>query len=85
MYVLSKESAKLILEKYNKGYFEKSVADRTMQHFASDWTITKDGERALVYPMLAVENSALQYIEDSAHADFHDACIKAQFEEGAFS
>ena len=82
MYVLSKESAKILLDKYGlgSGYREKSLADRTMRPFASDWTITKHGKRALIYPMLAVENGRIQRIQDAVHAK----CFKAQFEESLF-
>ena len=84
MYVLSKESAKTLLDKYGAGYVEKGLKDTTMQPFASDWTITKDGRRALVYPMLALENGRVQRIPDPAHATFHENCFNAQFEEGMF-
>ena len=86
MYVLSKESAKTLLDKYGaeSGYVEKSSKDKTMQPFASDWTITKDGGRALVYPMLAVENDHVQNNQFPTHANFHEKCFNAQFEENVF-
>ena len=86
MYVLSKEKAKIVLDKYGagSGYAERSLQDTTMQPFASDWTITKDGKRAVLYPMLAVENDRVQHIADPLHANFHAKCFQAQFEEDAF-
>ena len=86
MYVLSKESAKILLDKYGagSGYYEKSLTDGTMRPFSPDWTLTKDGNRALIYPMLAVENDRVQIVTDVIHATFHKKCFRAQFEEGVF-
>lgn len=87
MYVLSKESARTLLDKYGagSGYVEKSLKDNTMQPFASDWTITKDGRRALVYPMLAVENDRVQNNQQyPMHAAFHETCFKAHYEKDVF-
>lgn len=57
MYMLSRYNAKLLLDKYNyeSGYAERSLEDETMTHFSADWTITKDGKRAIISPMIAVE------------------------------
>jgi hypothetical protein len=51
MYMLSREHAKQLLDLY-----EHSAADAYGQPFAADWTLTKQGRRALVYPMLAIED-----------------------------
>ena len=55
MYMISRENAKRILETYSyeSGYAERSIGKN--KHFSADWTITKDGKRAIVSPLLAVE------------------------------
>lgn len=55
MYMLTKKHAKYILDKYTIEYAIRSMSDKNMQPFSADWTITKEGNRALIYPMLAVE------------------------------
>lgn len=58
MYMLSREHAKRILDRYDydSGYAERSLQDRSMVHFSADWTITKDGRRAIITPLLSVES-----------------------------
>jgi len=50
MFMVSRESAKMMLERFSDPYkTEKTV------YFASDWTLTKVERNACLYPMLAVE------------------------------
>jgi hypothetical protein len=58
MYMLSKNSSKKILDKYGdeSGYAERSFNNPEMTPFSADWTITKDGNRALLSPPLAIED-----------------------------
>ena len=58
MYMLSKNSAKKILDKYgdDSGYAERSQNNPDMTPFSADWTITKDGNRALLSPPLIIED-----------------------------
>jgi len=56
MYMLSRVNAKKILDKYYVGYLEKKLQDDTLTPFSCDWTITKDGNRMLLYPLLAIED-----------------------------
>jgi len=73
MYMLSRTHAKTLLEKYYNGYAEQSInpeLNANMQPFCSDWTITKDGNRAIIYPMYAVEDGKTQYETGGQH-NFH--------------
>jgi GR25 family glycosyltransferase involved in LPS biosynthesis len=73
MYMLTKKHAKYLLDKYSLEYAIRSLNDNTLQPFSSDWTITKDGNRALIYPMLAVETAdkiSGHYGQDT----FHENC-----------
>ena len=64
MILFSKKYAKTILEKYNIDYAIKASADNLLPPFSGDHTITKDGNRALIYPMIAVETC------DKIYADY---------------
>ena len=77
MYMLSRERATAILAEYT---LATALDPASAVPFASDWTITKQGRRARVVPMLAVEEG------DSASGDagqisFHRRCFDAQYDE----
>jgi GR25 family glycosyltransferase involved in LPS biosynthesis len=57
MYMLSRTSAKAILDIYYNGisYIEKSL-NNNLPPLSADWTITKYGNRALYFPLLVIEN-----------------------------
>ena len=78
MYMLTKKHAKYILDKYTIEYSIRSISDKNMQPFSADWTITKEGNRALIYPMLAVEIAEKQSSCDS-HAIYHENCKTANY------
>jgi hypothetical protein len=71
MYMISRSHAKTLLNKYYNGdYARASLEERSTQPFSSDWTITKDGNRALIYPMLAVEDGKSNHEHWGQH-NFH--------------
>ncbi len=92
MYMLSRSHAQSILEKYYSGYAEKTLntdyeLSTTLQPFYADWTITKNGNRAIVYPMYAVEDAGPQ----SGHIDdynqqhiFHRGCFNFNYNRDTF-
>lgn len=70
MYMINKDFAKYLLDKYYNKFagFDDSV-------FIVDKTIIKEGNRALLYPMLAIENGEFQ--EDK----YHKLCNKIHYNE----
>jgi len=70
LYMISRNYAKWLLEKYGSGYAYQSHVDKSLPAFSPDWTITKNCNRALMYPMLAVEDGKGCY-PDVAQNDFH--------------
>jgi GR25 family glycosyltransferase involved in LPS biosynthesis len=60
MYMITRKHAKFLLDKYYSDYSERSVKDTTLAPFSPDWTITKEGNKALIVPMYAVENGKHQ-------------------------
>jgi GR25 family glycosyltransferase involved in LPS biosynthesis len=55
LYMINKAGAKRILDEYAYGYADRTINDPS-KSFSPDWTITKIQRRALMYPMMAVED-----------------------------
>lgn len=85
MYMLSKEHAKYLLDKYDSqsGYAERTIHDSSLTPFSADWIITKQGNRALISPILVVEDNKCVYNEKNQES-FHKACHKAHFHSELF-
>ena len=81
MYMLSREQAKRIIEKYANGYADRFLANpqEIYPPFSADWTITKEGNRKMIYPMLAIEDGKSNY-DDEGQRRFHDAAHNAHKE-----
>jgi len=74
MYLLSRKQATRIVEKYANGYADHFLANSAtvFPPFSADWTITKEGRRCIVYPMLAIEDGLTNYGDDEGgQRDFH--------------
>lgn len=86
MYMLSRSHAKQLLKKYYNGYAEQSInteCNANMRPFCSDWTITKEGNKALVYPMYAVEDGKTNYEHGGQH-NFHQDCFHRNYNPEQF-
>lgn len=79
MYMMNRETAQFMLEKYTLDYGIRSLTDSTIQPiFAADWSLTKDVKnRAMLYPMLAVELPQME--PDNPHLGFHEKCFRTHF------
>ena len=64
MYMMTRKHAKYIIDKYSCPEANPNV------HFSADWTITQEGERRIVYPMLAIEDGKTTY-DNAGQAHFH--------------
>src|SRR3989338_3448600 len=53
MYLITRKYAKFLLDMYYYNYADKTINDKSLVPFSADWIITKNGNRALIYPMLA--------------------------------
>ena len=76
MYLLDRESAADIYETF--------CDPSKVPVFASDWTITKYGKRARIYPMLAIEEGSV----DSDHEGqiwFHRQCHDVHFDPEVYN
>lgn len=83
MYMLSKKQAKLLLSKYYDDYAKRTLTDNSLTPFSSDWLITKEGNTALVYPLLVIENGNFQY-EDEGQRNSRINCYNFSFRENTF-
>jgi GR25 family glycosyltransferase involved in LPS biosynthesis len=85
MYMLSRNSAKKILDKYSfsSGYADKTIQDPTLTPFSADWTITKDGNRAAIYPMLALEEGVVA-TDHYGQQEFHKNCYAAHADDNVY-
>lgn len=73
MYMITRDQARRLIEKYAHGYLEKSLENSAMTPFSADWLLTKDGNRALLYPLRVVENGSMQY-EDKGQEQCRILC-----------
>jgi hypothetical protein len=55
-----------------------------LQPFSSDWTLTKDGKRALVYPIMVIENGEVVPNRCYSQEQFHRYCFVSNFKENVF-
>ena len=78
MILFTKTHAKNILDKYTVEYAIRSRKYTTLQPFAWDHTMTKNGNRAIIYPMLAVE-TADKISGHWGQDTFHENCKKCNY------
>lgn len=83
MILFSKKYAKYILEKYTIEYAIKCDNDNTLPPFSGDHTVTKEGNRALIYPMLAVE-TADKISGCYAQDIFHENCRNQNYDPNIY-
>ena len=61
MYILKRSQAIRLIDKYYYGYADLTLVDNTLTPFSADWTITKGGRKALIYPLVAIEDNKTEY------------------------
>jgi len=79
-YILTKNHAKYLLNKYNENYLDRCLAGEKLVPFSPDWTITKDGNRAIVYPMYAVEEGNINS-DHQGQINFHRSCTQFNYKK----
>lgn len=83
MYLLHRSQAAFLLEKYANGYADRTIEDKSLVHFSADWTITKEGEKAIIFPLVAIENAEAEY-EDEHQGACRKKCYKLFYSDGLF-
>lgn len=83
MYMLHRSQAHFLLQKYANGYSDKTIFDKSLVHFSADWTITKEGTKAIIYPLVAIENYEAEY-EDEGQNICRKKCHHLFYSEEIF-
>ena len=78
MYMLNRHTAQRFLDQYTVEYSIQTLTDSTIQPFSPDWTLTKNGVRALVYPMMGLEEGFVN-TDNVAQIEFHKSCFKTHY------
>jgi GR25 family glycosyltransferase involved in LPS biosynthesis len=85
MYMLSREGAAHVIDLFAKGYAVLTLSTPNSA-FSPDWTISKIEKRALVYPMLAVEDGedGMEHYQHEGQYAFHRDTHNANYIPGMF-
>lgn len=75
MYMLTRKYAKYLLDNFPIQWKFENINST----WAADWIITKNGKRAMIYPMLAVEEGDRICDNDSGQKRYHRECNKIQY------
>jgi hypothetical protein len=79
MYMLDRATAQKFLNLYTVEYAISSLTDPSKPHFSPDWTLTKVGKRAAIYPMLAVEEGIV-VTGHQGQIEFHRTCHEIHYD-----
>jgi hypothetical protein len=79
MYMISRDYAKRLIETFQPIYILRTDS----LPYNPDWTITKCGKRALINPMLALEEGEVKN-ECYGQMSFHQRCFEVNFVEGEY-
>lgn len=80
MYMISRKQAKHLLEKYTIEYAISTVGTES---FSPDWTLTKNGRRSILYPMIALEEGGSKSGVNSEE-QYHYRCYETNFVEDLY-
>jgi hypothetical protein len=83
MFMITRSHAKKMLSKFYHDYAIKTLTDKSLTPFSSDWLLTKDGKRALLYPLLVIENGHSDY-EDEGQKNSRINCYNFSFKENTY-
>ena len=80
MYMVSRKHAKYLLETFTIDF---ALENLEVIHYNPDWTITKYGKRAVISPMLAVEEGNEKSGVDD-QSDFHRVCCEHNYKQNVY-
>jgi len=79
MYLITRKYAKFLLDKYTIEFAVKNLD----LPYSPDWTITKNGNRALLYPMIALEEGSTK-TDHIGQNNFHRNCFLSNYDKDIF-
>jgi hypothetical protein len=71
MYLISRKYAKYLLDTFT---IEYAINNLNKPYYSPDWVITKNGNRAIIYPLIAVEEGDTK-TDHVGQNDFHRQCF----------
>jgi hypothetical protein len=77
MYMISRKYAREVLDTYTLAWTHLG------KPFAADWTITKSGNRAMIYPMLGLEDGGTGST-DAGQIAFHRNCFMINYQPALY-
>ena len=80
MYMISRSYAKFLLDKFDLEHAYETI---DTYPYSSDWIITKNGKRALIFPMMAVEEG-VNLSGHKGHVEFHKTCFEANYDSNKY-
>jgi len=80
MYLIHRKHAKFLIDKYT---IEYGINDRFQCHFNPDWTLTKDKNHAILYPMIALEEGGTN-TDHVGQNIFHKTCFLKNYRPDIF-
>jgi GR25 family glycosyltransferase involved in LPS biosynthesis len=83
MFMITRSHANKMLSKFYHDYAIKTLKDKSLTPFSSDWLLTKNGKRALLYPLLVIENGHSDY-EDKGQKNSRINCYNFSFKENTY-
>ena len=83
MYMFSRKHAIEILQKYTIDYAIQNLSCEKSKPFSPDWTITKYGEKAIIYPMVALEEGDTK-CNMECEITYHQKCFHLNYVERVF-
>ncbi len=82
MYMVSRNHAQVLVNQFGPDYMVRELNEgETREPYNPDWIMTKMGRRAIIIPMLAVEEGDSKLGGDAEHG-FHRACREKNYVEG---
>jgi hypothetical protein len=79
MYLITREHASFLINKYTIEY----ALNNPNSHFSPYWTISKDGNKSLVNPVIALEEG-ISKLGEQNQSNFHQRCFLFHYEENMF-
>jgi hypothetical protein len=79
MYLIHRKHAAFLLNKYDINY----ALEDLNRPYNPDWTLTKDGVRAMIYPMVALEEGVTK-TDHPGQNSFHQYCFETNYAEDIF-
>lgn len=80
MYMISRKYAKYLIDKYTIEYAYENIG---IKPYSSDWIITKDGNKLMIYPMIAVEEGTITTLSDD-QSKFHKKCHDVHYDQNLY-